>query len=487
MFEATYLGHQGWLVEAGDTRLLIDPLLGPNLTSRSDDPIRIYPPRHLDLAAFPPIDAVVVTHEHPDHLNVPTLLTLDREIPVLLPRRASVAARAILAELGFSTRLLRSGEAVTVGELELHPFHSSEIARDEWDVVPLLVRDRKGDGSLATSIDAPETADFARFAAARAGRLGLWASSHNTTDLFPVREGSRQEPDDAVSSRLARDLRQRFESQFQHAPRPEAVLVLSSGFSLAGDIAWMNRHVFPGRADHLVRLLGQSLRDVRLRAPVPGQRFSLRAGRLAAEAHARPFLSVEDPRDWPPHAAEPFSGEVPDYGPACGRRELPAGDRAEILEELQAFAGHLYGGALMRSLYEGGAGEEGAREEGVAFALRTGSERFVLAYRPEACAFEPADSADPRADFAAGLECWATDLLAVLRFELEAGYLTLGRCRTWNAAPERLRCELDLELALFTHPLRAPARALEQYRRVVADLGGSPGAPRVAFARGATR
>jgi hypothetical protein len=480
MFDVTYLGHQGWLVETATSRILVDALLGDGLGNMRDDVLDVYPPRRIDLAAFPPIDAFIATHEHPDHLSIPSLLRLHPSIPVFLPARASLAARGIVRDLGLPLELLRSGDRVLVGDLELYPFRSTELTRDEWDVTPLLIRDRAGDGSFATSIDAPESTAFARFALERGGRPGVWASSHNHMDIFPVREDGKQEQDGAVTARLARDFADRFERHFGRGPRPEVLAVLASGFCLRGDLAWMNRHVFPGSADRIAAAIAPKLAGVAVRAPLPGHRFSLSRGALCDETPARPFFATRDRNDWPPHAAEPHEGPTPDFAPACGRRDFSREDLAPLLDELRAFAGHLYGGELFRSLYACGEDGFAPRRAAVGFAVRTPSETLTLAYRPEACAFEHSPGADARSDLVAGLECWATDLLAMLRVEVFSGYVLVGRYRTWNGTTERLRCDLASELTLYTHPLRHPDRTLQLYRSAVAALGPAVGPARIA-------
>lgn len=465
MFDVTYLGHQGWLVEAGATRVLVDPLLTDGVGNMGADALEVYPPRRIDLASFPAVDAVVVTHEHPDHLAIPTLLRLGRGVRALLPARASVAARALLADLGMPTTLLRSGEAVIVGDLEIHPFHSTELTRDEWDVAPLVLRDRAGHGSLATSIDAPESPEFARFAAERAGRPGIWATSHNQIDLFPVTDGARQQREDEVTARLAQDIARRVTSTFRGGALPEVVAVLSSGFSFTGDLAWMNAHVFPAAAERLGPVVAARLPGTAVRAPAPGHRLRLEKGRLADEAGEQPFLGTKARSEWPPHAAAPFGGAVPDYGPASGRRAFEREDLERLLEELRGFARHLYGGPVFRALL---ARPQPARGMEVGFYLRTEGEPLVLAYRPEACAFEVAAGVT-RGDVGAGLECWASDLLAVLGLDLFPGYLLVGRYRKWGSA-SGLRCELDAELLAYTHPLRQPERTLALYRRTAEAL-----------------
>ena len=76
MFAVTYLGQQGWLVTSDATRILIDPLLTDEYSPGFS--AVIHPPRRISLARLPPIDAVVLSHEHADHFNVPSLLALER-------------------------------------------------------------------------------------------------------------------------------------------------------------------------------------------------------------------------------------------------------------------------------------------------------------------------------------------------------------------------------------------------------------------------
>lgn len=466
MFEATHLGHQSWLIESGPTRLLVDPVLNDHLMPGTHHAIEIYPPRQIDLSALPPIDGVLITHEHPDHFNLPTLALLEPGTRVFLPRRSSMAAKSLLAELGHDVTLLRPGEAITLGELELHPWHSSEITRDEWDVLPFVVRDRDGHGSLATAIDAPDALDFARFAAERTGKVGIWLFSHSHLDLSVLRDDGRQDEDELVTRILVDTVRERVETWFDDASRPEVLAVLCSGFRLTGQLDWLNQHLFPGHADDLARLVEPELPSVKVRAPVPGHRLSMRDGKLVDEIFGRPFLTALDREHWPPHAARPLTGGKPDFGPLDpDARTLDEKQLTELVDELGSFAGQLYGGALMRVQYAS------VHPAQVGLALRNGEETLALAWRPDACAFVLLEDVNPREAFDLGLECWASDLLAVLRLEISAGNLTLGLSRTWQRGSwGNLESALLDELSLHTHALRQPARTLARYREAIADL-----------------
>lgn len=459
MFEVTFLGHQGWLVEAAGSRILVDPLLCDDLDHTDNAVVKVYPPRQFDLARFPKIDAVVFSHEHPDHFSINSLLRLERGTPCFLSGRASTAARRILDELGFQATLLHPGEMVTVGNLEIHPFHSTEITRDEWDVMPLLIRDRDGHGSLATAIDAPESTAFARFVVERGGSKGIWVSSHNHMDLFPLQPGSPQQPAERVVASLANEFIELFESHARQGLDPDVLVLLESGFAFSDDLAWMNRHVFPGRIERVAFLVSDKLETTKLRTPLPGHRFQLRMGELIDESARRLFLSTAPQEEWPPRDAEPLNVDPPDYGPATGHKAFSTDALAILLEELRLFAQYLYGRNLHHTLYTTGFSSS---RPVVGFSLRTDSEPLQVAYRPEACAFELV----PPNSLSAGIECWASDLLAILRFDLYAGHITLGRYRKWNSLPGQMTCDLEADLTLYTHPLLHPERTLALYRKM---------------------
>jgi L-ascorbate metabolism protein UlaG (beta-lactamase superfamily) len=66
----TWLGHAGFLVQLDGVSLLVDPALQPDGIFGGID--RNVPPPLL-AAELPPIDAVLVSHSHYDHLDLPTL------------------------------------------------------------------------------------------------------------------------------------------------------------------------------------------------------------------------------------------------------------------------------------------------------------------------------------------------------------------------------------------------------------------------------
>jgi L-ascorbate metabolism protein UlaG (beta-lactamase superfamily) len=75
---ATWLGHSTVLIEIDGLRILTDPVWGPRASpSRLAGPKR-FQPVPVALRALPPIDLVLVSHDHYDHLDYPTIRELAR-------------------------------------------------------------------------------------------------------------------------------------------------------------------------------------------------------------------------------------------------------------------------------------------------------------------------------------------------------------------------------------------------------------------------
>lgn len=82
----TWLGHSSMLLELDGHRVLTDPVWGPRSSPLSWlGPRRWYPPP-LALADLPPLDAIVISHDHYDHLDTPTIVALaDRDTTFIAP------------------------------------------------------------------------------------------------------------------------------------------------------------------------------------------------------------------------------------------------------------------------------------------------------------------------------------------------------------------------------------------------------------------
>jgi L-ascorbate metabolism protein UlaG (beta-lactamase superfamily) len=107
---ATYLGHATTEIEGGGTRLLTDPLLRPSL-------YRLLRRRHdLPPVELRGLDAVLISHVHHDHLDLPSLRRLSRQTPIVVPR----GARGLLDREGFTAiREVAPGDELEIGALRV--------------------------------------------------------------------------------------------------------------------------------------------------------------------------------------------------------------------------------------------------------------------------------------------------------------------------------------------------------------------------------
>jgi len=106
----TYVGHATVLVEIDGVRLLTDPVL-----RRRVGPLRRHgaPP---DPRLTEDVDAVLISHLHHDHADVPSLRRLSKSVPVL----AAPGAGDFLARLGFGdVRELAPGDTDSVGNVRV--------------------------------------------------------------------------------------------------------------------------------------------------------------------------------------------------------------------------------------------------------------------------------------------------------------------------------------------------------------------------------
>jgi Beta-lactamase superfamily domain len=466
VFATTFLGHQGWMVRTDRTCLLIDPLLREDFGDVHALSYRVFPPRVVTVEAFPRIDALLLSHEHDDHFDIPSLATLDRRIPVYLSARSSSAARDILATMGFTVHPWLPGVGVRIGDLEALPFagdHVTVNCGDEWDTLPYLIRSTEGHGSLFSMVDIPLTQRHVEWVAEKASRPGLVSWTNNTLDWSHMAEYLRERTEGTQQFFLAMGTGHKLLTTLWGTPA--AMMTCAGGFYFHGDKAWLNDRVFCVDTDAVCAMMSKVYKKEKFVAAVPGQTFVMQAGKLKTIEPSTAFLATAPRESWP--ARGHSTGAAPDYSPATGRRALADGELARLAARLDELAGSLVGGPLFKHLFSLLTSELPDRAPSFVFVARDGDAHHRFVYAPTRCRFEPlpADAGDPRATHLAGFECWAADLLAVLDGALGPIALTYGRARLWNALPQRFHFDLFGELYRVSHPLRRPTEYARTYQR----------------------
>ena len=139
----TYIGHATVLIELAGRRFLTDPLLGGVLHVRRRHP----PPRIDDLL---PLDAVLISHAHRDHLDHRSLSRLDARCPTVVPRGCASAARHAGAH---AVTELDEGASVSIAGVMVEGVHAAHDGRRD----PFS----RAMGSLGYLLDGPQRVYFA--------------------------------------------------------------------------------------------------------------------------------------------------------------------------------------------------------------------------------------------------------------------------------------------------------------------------------------
>ena len=116
----THVGHASFLIQTQGVNLLVDPVWSERASPfRRIGPKRVNPPG-IALDDLPPLDAILLSHNHYDHLDAITLsqLATSRPCPVLTPLGNDTILREI--DKRIAARAFDWGDVAEVGPLRVH-------------------------------------------------------------------------------------------------------------------------------------------------------------------------------------------------------------------------------------------------------------------------------------------------------------------------------------------------------------------------------
>lgn len=116
---ACWIGHATVLIRVGGMTILTDPAfsnrVGLSLGLATGGPRRLVAPA-LSIRQLPPVDLILISHAHFDHLDRPSLGSLPKNVPVVTAPHTS----DLIADLGFkSVTELKWHERTQVGPLSI--------------------------------------------------------------------------------------------------------------------------------------------------------------------------------------------------------------------------------------------------------------------------------------------------------------------------------------------------------------------------------
>jgi len=425
-FSVTHLGHQGWLCASETTRVLVDPLL----TDEYSPGYRaiVWPARAIDLRAMPAIDAIVLSHEHSDHVNIGSLAQLDRAIPIVMPERSAGAIRGALEKLGFGVAGARAGDRFAIGDLVLQTLageHRDHEFEGEW--ANLLLSIAGADGSFFTYVDGwPTPATIEAI-----GRVSVFCHANNAMDWSCLEGGRVIEAARATTETFARDL---IDVERGWWPSRELAPIVTAiagpGLAFVGDDAWLDQ-VLAVDSDEVAAAMQRAFPERAIRSPSPGETYTFRGHALVSIDRA-PFVT---PIDHPRAKIDPPRALIEDVARVASDPDMTDDDWQLALDELDRLARYLYGRTLFRTLHALDAHDLGGRRADLAFVLRADDgAAYVCEYVTHESRFALVDCDDPLATYVCGVECWGCDLRDVARGAILPQRL-LGHLRTWSFSP----------------------------------------------------
>ncbi len=117
-WRAIWLGHASFLLQGAGLSLLVDPVFSNHCAPLPLPSLRRLSPPPCGLQDLPPLHAVLLTHSHYDHLDLPTLRRLGTNLPLFVPEgHADWLGRIGFKEVTeipwFETRQITTGVKLT--------------------------------------------------------------------------------------------------------------------------------------------------------------------------------------------------------------------------------------------------------------------------------------------------------------------------------------------------------------------------------------
>jgi UDP-MurNAc hydroxylase len=275
----TLLGHATVLVELDGANILMDPVLQDPF---EDGAVTSCPKRMIRADKLPPLYAIIISHVHPDHFDIPSLAQLPRDVHVVCPHDNVI--QYALKNLGFTNvHPTPPMSRMTFETYELLTTRSSVTNVVEFGII---FKDKSG--TFWNQVDSVLSHETIRHSLQAVGSIDLLFAMHASQNFGFFENRSAGFPHDMHQENLATVL----------SIKPKLTVPGAAGFRFAGEIEWCNAFLFPISREQFVadlRTLDPSLATA---IANPGDVFEIEAGAVQHRAGASEVAQTLEEDTW---------------------------------------------------------------------------------------------------------------------------------------------------------------------------------------------
>ena len=317
--KVTLLGHATVLVEMDGANILMDPVLQDPF---EDGAVVSCPKRAIRADKLPPLDVIIISHQHPDHFDIPSLAQLPRGACVLCP--IDRAIQYALERLGFTNvRPTAPMKRLVFKTCEVLTTLSSVTNIIEFGII---FKDKSG--TFWNQVDSVLTHETIGDSLRALGSIDLLFAMHASQNFGFFENRSTGFPYDTHKSNLATVL----------SIKPRLTVPGAAGFRFAGEIEWCNAFLFPISREQFVADLRTLDPNLATAIANPGDVFEIEGGTVQHRAAASEVAQTLEEDTWrlrfDPTAAIP---PLRDTNPDQYSGDQLCSEVAKVISGLEAF------------------------------------------------------------------------------------------------------------------------------------------------------
>ena len=262
--KVTLLGHATVLVEMDGANILMDPVLQDPF---EDGAVVSCPKRVIRADKLPPLEVIIISHQHPDHFDIPSLAQLPRGVRVLCP--IDRAIQYALEGLGFTN----VHPTAPMKRLVFKTYELLTTLSSVTNVIEFGIIFKDKSGTFWNQVDSVLSQETIGHSLQALGSIDLLFAMHASQNFGFFENRSTGFPHDMHKSNLATVL----------SIKPRLTVPGAAGFRFAGEIEWCNAFLFPISREQFVADLRTLDPNLATAIANPGDVFEIEGGTVDTE------------------------------------------------------------------------------------------------------------------------------------------------------------------------------------------------------------